>query len=93
MKTRKYTVETECCENAMLWQMEISKKEFDRQLKLMRNQVIVSSGYESPVIEPERSGKVFDHPTYTETIFVFQTACSVTYLTRLETKEGYKFTH
>lgn len=93
MKTRKYTVETECCENAMLWQMEISKKEFDRQLKLMRNQVIVTAEYETPVIEPEHSGKTFDHPTYTETIFVFQSACSVTFLTHFEAKEGYKFVH
>lgn len=93
MKTKKYYIENEFCDNEMIFKMEISKKEFDRQLKFLRNSVIVSQqmGYETPVTEPEWSGRKVDHTTCTETIYTFMSGCCATYLTAFETKEGYAF--
>lgn len=91
MKTKKYFVEIEMCENNMMQRMEISKKEYDRQLKYMREQVEATIDYETPVVEPEWSGKVIDHPQTTEVIYCFNCGCCTTYLTKYETKEGYAF--
>ena len=93
MKTKKYFIENEFCDNEMVLKIEISKKEFDRQLRFLRNSVIVSQQmeYETPVVEPEWSGRTFDHPTCTETVYTFMSGCCVTLLTVLDTNEGYAF--
>ena len=93
MKTKKYFIENEFCDNAMITKMEISKKEFDRQLRFLRNSVIVSQQmeYECPVVEPEWSNRKVDHKTYTETCYVFSSGCCRTFLTVIEAKEGYAF--
>lgn len=91
MKTRKYFLEVEFCESAMIRKMEISKKEFDKQMKFLRNQTIMTQDYECPIVEPEWSNKKFDHTTYTETCYVFNSGCCVTFLSVLEAKEGYCF--
>lgn len=93
MKTKKYFVEVEFCENQMIKKLEVSKKEFELQLKFLKNSAIVSQQmeYECPIVETEWSNKMYEHANHTETIYVFQSGCCNTYLTILETKEGYCF--
>lgn len=84
-----YYIETEMCENIMSARMHISEKEYKRQIKLLRNQVIVTKDYETPVIEPEWSGKKFEATGYTEYTLCFNCGCCTTYLTKITAKKGY----
>lgn len=85
----KYYIETEMCENIVVARMAISEKEYKRQIKILRNQVTITKDYETPVIEPEWSGKTFDHPGCTEYIVCFNSGCCTTYLGKITAKEGY----
>ena len=92
MKTKKYFLDIEFCEAEMVNKIEISKKEFNRQMKFLRAQTYLTKDNECPITEPEWSNKKFEHETYTETCYVFNSGCCNTFLTILETKEGYCFT-
>lgn len=90
MKTAKYRIEIEFLETAMHQSLDISKREYNRQLAFMRQQVKATADNECPVTEAETlSG---DHKGYTETWHRFNCGCCATYLIALECKEGYHFT-
>lgn len=90
MKTEKYFIEFDYCEIGMCAPMSISKKEFNRQLAFMREQVTeTKDNEETPVQEfdPIRS----DLGTTERTVYVFHSGCTRTFLTELKCKPGYRF--
>lgn len=90
MKTARYFIHFENIEYSMCQKFEISKKEYENQVKFMKNQVnITSIDEETPVTEIEP--KIFEYEKYTETIITFQCACAFTDLIKKECKEGYCF--
>ena len=90
MKTAKYRIEVEFLETAMCQTLDISKKEYNRQLAFMRQQVRDTADNECPVAEIEP--RSYDHEGMTETVHRFNSGCCATYLIALECKEGYRFT-
>ena len=89
-KTVKYFIEFEAYEYAMSQKMEISKAEYTRQLKFMREQVEKTAiDEDTPVTENEI--KVYDNGKTVETIITFQSGCAFTDLIKIECKEGYYF--
>ena len=90
MKTAKYRIEIENLETTMCQTLDISKKEYTRQLAFMRQQVKETAANEYPVTESEP--RSYDHEGMTETVYQFNCGCSSTYLIALECKEGYHFT-
>lgn len=89
MKTTKYWVEVECCDIITLQKMYISKKEFNRQLMELRANVILTEGCETCTEKVQDFVQEYD--TYTAHFYQFNTACCITVLCEMKTKEGYKF--
>lgn len=90
MKTAKYRIVFEYLDSDMCQEMEISKKEFNRQLSFLREQTVHTLGNECPITECEP--RVRDRETFVETMHHFNSGCAVTYLFALECKPGYCFT-
>ena len=90
MKTAKYRLEIEFLDTAMCQAMDITKKEYTRQLAFMRQQVRDTADNECPVHEID--ARSYDHEGLTETVHQFASGCCVTFLIALECKEGYRFT-
>ena len=90
MKTAKYRIVFEYLEADMCQEMDITKKEFTRQLAFLRQQVENTKDNECPVTECDT--RIRDRETFTETTHHFTSGCAVTYLFALECKEGYRFT-
>ena len=91
MKTSKYYIENDFLENDMLLRMEISKKEFNRQLAFLRQQIKTTKDDECPIVEPEYSGRTHEVTSYTETRYYFRSGCAETCLVEMKTKEGFYF--
>ena len=89
MKTAKYRIVFEYLETDMCQEMGISKKEFNRQLFFLRQQVKNTTVNECPVTECEP--RIRDHESLVETMYHFTSGCAVTYLFALECKPGYCF--
>lgn len=89
MKTAKYFIEFDYCENGMCSPMEISKKEFQQQLSYMRNQIEATKDDESPIVEfdPQKG----DLPSMETTTYIFHSGCARTFLTAFKCKPGYRF--
>ena len=91
MKTAKYLIEFDFLENDMVSTMEISKKEFTRQLAFLRQQIETTKDDECPIVEPEYSGRTKEGNGYTKTIYYFRSGCAETALIELNAKDGYYF--
>lgn len=89
MKTAKYFIEFDYCENGMCAPMEISKKEYQRQLAYMREQINATKDDECPVEEMEPIQK--DLETMNKIVYIFHSGCARTFLTSLKCKPGYRF--
>lgn len=89
MKTAKYRIVFEYLDADMCNEMEISKKEFNRQLSFMRQQVENTKDNECPINECDQM--VRDRESLVETVYHFNSGCAVTYLYALECKPGYCF--
>lgn len=90
MKTAKYKIQFEGYEVMMSTDMEITKKEFNRQLAFLRQQVKdTPDTNEYPVKEYEPH--VYERSGFTETVYHFNSGCADTYLTALVCKPGYHF--
>lgn len=90
MKTVKYLISFENFENSMCRDLEISKKEYDKQLKFMREQVkntIIDE--ETPI--RETNIRTYENKTTIETHISFNCGCAYTDLIKIECKEGYHF--
>lgn len=89
MKTKIYKIAFQFIDTDMCTNLDISKKEFDRQLAFMREQVKTTAGNEYPIEEYPMNKK--DCICYTETAYIFVSGCATTYLFELVCKNGYKF--
>ena len=72
----------------MINDIQISKKEYKKQLAFLRNQTEKTKEYESPVVERETKK---DCKTYIKQVNYFTCACSTTALFALVCKKGYVF--
>ena len=89
MKTIKYSIQFDNLESLNSGDIEISKAEFNRQLRHYRNQISTTAENECPVEEHEPRVKEYD--TYTETSYIFACACATVWLTEIKCKDGYCF--
>jgi hypothetical protein len=89
MKTARYYIQFENIEIAMSTQMEISKTEYTRQLKHLREQVIATETNEYSLNENDPI--VYDLGTATKTTISFNCGCAYTDLIKIECKDGYCF--
>lgn len=89
IKTTKYRIEIDFLETAMCQTLDIPKKEYNRQLAFMRQQVRDTADYECPVTEVDV--RSYDHEHMTETVHRFNSGCCSTCLIVLKCKEGYCF--
>lgn len=89
MKTIKYFIEFDYCENGMCSPMEISKKEFMIQLKFLRKQIDITEFYDTPITESEAI--VRETESTVENTYVFLSGCARTFLTVCKCKPGYRF--
>lgn len=89
MKTKIYKIAFQFIESDMCSNIVISKKEFDRQLAFMREQVKATAKNEYPI--EEYPVEKCDHICYNETTYIFTSGCATTYLFALICKNGYKF--
>lgn len=91
MKKVKYFIDFENFENSMCSHLEISKAEYKRQLKHLREQAVSTKKNEDECPIVERPIRKFDHETTIETIIAFNCGCAFVDLTKIECKEGYCF--
>lgn len=89
MKTRRYFIEFYSNEQAMSTEIEITQKEYFKQLDFLTDQVEKSKEFEYPV---EKTVNYYNQrPKYKETITSFSSGLGSTYLILQECKEGYRF--
>lgn len=89
MKTAKYILEIDMLDTDMLQSMELTKKEYNRQLAYLHSQVQATADNELPV---EESKEVHDRDGYTKTITMYSCGCCTTYLIAIECYPGYHLT-
>lgn len=89
-KTVKYFISFENLENQMSTEIEISKSEYNRQIKFLRAQIKNTEDTDAPIEEMEE--KIYVRETSIETRNSFNCGCSFTDLTKIECKDGYCFT-
>lgn len=90
MKTKKYYIQVDTIDIDNIMTMEITKKEFDRQLKFLQEQVTNTADAEYPM--ETLPTKIINYETSTAKVYYFTIATTTTYLTIHQTKEGYHFT-
>jgi redox-regulated HSP33 family molecular chaperone len=90
MKTVKYFISFENLENQMCNEFEISKAEYNKQIKFLREQIKNTEDTEAPIEEMEE--RVLQNETLVKTIISFNCGCSFTDLIKMECKAGYCFT-
>ena len=89
MKTRRYFIEFYSNEIALSTEIDLTQKEYLKQLDFLTEQVEKSKSFEYPV---EKSVNYFNQrPDYNETITGFSSGLGSTYLILQECKEGYRF--
>lgn len=91
MKTNKYTIQFSCYERDMSTEIEISKKEFNNQFKLLEKQIADNNNHEESFGIERLENKIYDRGKYTVTYYFFTCGCTDTVLAHYECKEGYKF--
>ena len=90
MKKSKCFIEFENLENTMLNKMEITKKEFDRQIKFLNERVEQTKDEdEENKIEKRMYKKEFE--TYIVNTYFYTNCCCDTILTEYVCKDGYKW--
>ena len=89
MKTIRYYISFDNLERPMSTQMEISKAQYNEQLKHLRKQVNDTETYEYSLTENEPV--VYDLGTTIETTISFNCGCAYTDLIKIECKDGYYF--
>lgn len=89
MKTARYFIKFENFEHSMCNDVEISKKEYNKQVKFMREQVKTNIDSEIPVKELDT--KTYEKETTIETVISFICACAYTDIIKIECKDGYCF--
>lgn len=89
MKTTRYYIQFDNLEVAMSTQMEISKAQYNEQLKHLRQQVIDTENNEYPL--QENDAIVYDLNTAVKTTISFNCGCAYTDLIKIECKDGYCF--
>jgi hypothetical protein len=89
MKTAKYILEIDMLDTDMVQSMELTKKEYNRQLAYLHSQVQATADHECPVEETEH---VLDRDGYTKTINMYSCGCCTTYLIAYECRPGYHLT-
>lgn len=89
MKTVKYFIECEYLENPMIKKMQISKKEFEANMKHLQKEVEKTVDDECPIELFRDEIKEFE--THTTRTVIFHSGCCSTYLTKITCKEGYRF--
>lgn len=90
MKTVKYLIRFEAYEHEMSTEFEISKAEYERQLKFMQSQTETTIDDEDTPVE-SRELKSFRFPHSTQYVTTFQCGCAFTDLIKWETDEGFYF--
>lgn len=88
--TKKYYLEMQNIENPMLAKMQLSEKEFNKQLEYLRKRVQETMEEESEN-KIEETTRTYDHGNYTETCYWFTNCCCDTILSKYECKQGYEF--
>lgn len=88
MKTEKYTVEVENLELEIICPIDISKAEFKRQLKYLRDK---TKEVACDIKTEELPLRTTDTECYTIYEHSFVRGCSITTLSRRVCKEGYCF--
>ena len=87
-KTAKYTIEFHSVETPLSTEIQISAKEFDKQLKVLLQQTLNTKDDEFPV---ETHTKEDDFTGCTVLRYRFSVATGDVYLTRYQCKPGYQF--
>lgn len=88
--TKKFYLEVENYENPMLNKMQITEKEFVRQLKFLTNIVNITENKEDQDALEKRI-RIYDHGNFTETVYYFTNCCCDTILVKYECKKGFSF--
>lgn len=88
MKKEKYSIEIENLELEIMAPLEISKTEFKRQLKYLRD---TKEEIACEIKTEELPMKTTDTECYTIYEHIFVRGCSFTTLTKKVCKEGYSF--
>lgn len=89
MKATRYYIQFENLECAMSTKMEISKAQYNAQLKHLRQQMIEVENNEYPL--EENDPIVYDLGTAIKTTISFNCGCAYTDLIKIECKDGYCF--
>ena len=87
-KTAKYTIEFHSIETPLSTEIQISGKEFDKQLRFLRQQIDATAGNEFPV---ETYTTESDFAGCTVTRYRFSVATGDVYLAKYQCKPGYQF--
>lgn len=88
MKKDKYFIYFECCEVEMSKEMEISKKEYQRQLQHLTSQLSETKDWDTPM---EVRINNFEDDKLKYEINRFDVATGSTYLKKITCKDGYCF--
>lgn len=91
MKTDKYIIETDIWEVDAHAPIEISKTEFERQLKFLRDKVSKSKSEEWEYKVEEREPIVSENDAQIVTQYRFYFPSGGTYLIHRKCKNGYRF--
>lgn len=90
MKTTRYTIHFDNIECDMVGaSIEISKREFDYQLKALRAKC--GNNHTDNIDFWEHPTREYDDGCVCRTEYCFAFACAVTTLTKYECREGYRF--
>ena len=87
MKKAMYSIEFDMGESAMSGRIEISKAEFEKQLSLLKKQIVATAESEFAVEELPYSS--YETASTYETTYLFSCGCATTYLRKTECKEGF----
>ena len=88
MKTEKYGIGFMSIETSMCSQIEISKKEYDKQIRFLNKKIEMTQADEYPM---EKSEMVFQNEQMIETVTSYSVGTGETILIKYECKPGYHF--
>jgi hypothetical protein len=86
MKTAKYILEIDMLDTDMVQSMELTKKEYNRQLAYLHSQVQATADHECPVEERKEE---YARDGYTKTVNIYRCGCCRTYLIAIKCHPGY----
>ena len=88
MKVTKYFIFFDCCEVEMSTEIEISKSEYEKQLKFLNNKIDETKDWECPM---EVISDTYDNERTKIEYFRFDVATGSVYLKKITCKEGFYF--